>query len=148
MTTLKQQKQLTLNHSLEGIKRVITRICSLDRYLLKESNDLNNTYKILVYGGFDTGMIDINLTKIDENKSEFLIQINNVQAGNLTIEELNYLQDDFLVLLTNILDGKTTVKKRHPTAYDKKSVSYRIFFFILFLVVALAAFFIIRMLTS
>lgn len=111
------EKELELNFSIDQIKNKIDSLIEVNKgnYQLSEKNDTFNTYRMATVSGLNSGIINISLTKIDENKTNFKTQITKPSGGASNRVDYNAvlsrLQDDFLKNLSDALSGKEISKE-------------------------------------
>lgn len=113
MITQSPKREIVIDFPVEKVKEVIDKIVAIpgNGYTLHEKNNLFHTYKIATVKNFQTGIENITLNKIDEDKTSCVFEIYNTVGGTASPTILSSLQDNFLKVLSEGLEGKEMTLK-------------------------------------
>jgi hypothetical protein len=105
---LEIKRDITISYPIDEIKLKIRQLCanSKGKVMLKNENDLMNTFSIQLMGGMMVFVpISIQLQKTDDNNTS--IHLNTTKSTN-TPNQANEIIDKFLDNLSKYLKGEVT----------------------------------------
>ena len=111
---LEIKRDITIPYNIEVIKEKIRQACtgSKGKIMLKNENDLMNTFSIQLLGGMMVFVpISIQLQKIsDEETSIHLVTTKSTNTPN----QSNEIIDNFLDIISKYLKGELILSKKQP----------------------------------
>jgi hypothetical protein len=106
-------KELILEFSIENVKANIEKVVEAGKpfYSFVNKNDVFNTYRITIVSGMLSGILNVSLRKIDDNKTEWKSEIMKTVGGGAQIAIFSRFQDEFLNILAKGLSGEEVNKE-------------------------------------
>lgn len=109
MITQAPKRELELNYPIEKIKDSIKQVCRLQGFNLLDSNDTLGIYRATIVKSLTTGITNITVSKIDDNRTKCVFEAYNTAGGVAPPARLSFLQDYFLEKFGEHLEGKLII---------------------------------------
>ena len=116
-------KEIILDYPAEKIAASLNELVKLPDYILRDTNESMDEFRIAIIDAHRTGLLHITLTNLEENKTHCFFEMSNTVGGTESENALGALQNKFTQSLTEHLKGKVTV----PSP-DKKGCIPLLFF--------------------
>lgn len=116
MVTQSPKRELELNYPIEKIQDSIKQVCRLQGFNLLEANDTLGIYRASMVQNLVTGITNIAITKIDDNKTKCVFEAFNTSGGFAPPARLSSLQDHFLQKFSEHLEGKLIINDQTAPA--------------------------------
>ncbi|MBK9730032.1 MAG: hypothetical protein IPO83_01890 [Chitinophagaceae bacterium] len=105
------ENDFDLNFSIETVKKVLEMLLRTPGHINVEINQMLSTYKFAYGVGLYAGIINIQLSSIDDQKTKLHISTMPAVGGNSDPAILLKIQNKFLDSLTGYLSGSLSIEK-------------------------------------